>query len=185
MFSDDRHFPDSPVDKTLAHAKFGLAQANFLAATSHFQVDWVQSMITKRRYCMRKRNADVLRSERRAGFTLVELLVVIAIIGILVGLLLPAVQAAREAARRMQCQNNVKQIGLALLNHESAMKVFPPGYVSKPGVGFRDSQTGDEGPGWGWLVMFLPYCEQNSIYSDNKEPERTSQRSATDRQTLR
>ncbi|MFN9852778.1 MAG: type II secretion system protein, partial [Planctomycetota bacterium] len=66
------------------------------------------------------------RKTQRNGFTLVELLVVIAIIGILVGLLLPAVQAAREAARRMSCGNNMKQIGLASLNHESAYKRFPP-----------------------------------------------------------
>ena len=67
----------------------------------------------------------MLRSNRRLGFTLVELLVVIAIIGILVGLLLPAVQAAREAARRMQCSNNLKQMGLAVHNHESTYKYIP------------------------------------------------------------
>ena len=74
------------------------------------------------------------RSEKTKGFTLVELLVVIAIIGILVGLLLPAVQAAREAARRMQCSNNVKQLALAFHNYESAHKRFPPSAI-KSGSG--------------------------------------------------
>lgn len=97
--------------------------------------------------------------ESRRGFTLVELLVVIAIIGILVGLLLPAVQAAREAARRMQCSNNLKQHGLALLNYESTYKRFP--------IGFTDAMDGN-GPlrdgGWSWMCAILPYIEQNSLY---------------------
>ena len=87
---------------------------------------------------------------RRTGFTLVELLVVIAIIGVLVALLLPAVQAAREAARRMKCQNNLKQIGLALHNYHDSLKVFPPGGVT--------SNTTS------WHVHVLPYLELKPLY---------------------
>jgi len=86
---------------------------------------------------------------RRTGFTLVELLVVIAIIGILVGLLLPAVQAAREAARRMSCSNNVRQIGLATMNYEAALKRFP---------GLLGSST------YSAQARILPYMEQNSLH---------------------
>lgn len=103
-----------------------------------------------------------MKSIRRRGFTLVELLVVIAIIGILVGLLLPAVQAAREAARRMQCQNNLKQIALSALNYESATKRLPalghkPTNNAAPGLG--------SGAGWpySWTFAVLPYMEQGSL----------------------
>ncbi len=90
------------------------------------------------------------RMQRRAGFTLVELLVVIAIIGILIALLLPAVQAAREAARRMQCSNNLKQIGLALHNYHTALRSFPPGGLASNEMSF--------------LVFILPYLEQKPLY---------------------
>jgi prepilin-type N-terminal cleavage/methylation domain-containing protein/prepilin-type processing-associated H-X9-DG protein len=103
-----------------------------------------------------------LRSDRRCrygAFTLIELLVVVAIIGLLVALLLPAVQAAREASRRAQCVDNLKQIGLALANYESAHRTFPPGYVSN----FTADGT-DTGPGWGWAAMALPQAEQGPLY---------------------
>ena len=89
------------------------------------------------------------------GFTLVELLVVIAIIGVLVALLLPAVQAAREAARRLQCTNNLKQIGLALHNYESAARTFPAGGIS--------TATSGEAHGHSWWVCILPYVEEGAI----------------------
>src|SRR6056297_3485567 len=91
----------------------------------------------------------------RDAFTLVELLVVIAIIGILVSLLLPAVQAAREAARRMSCSNNMKQIGLAAHNYESAFKTFPAGAMWVSGGGTTDAF------GTGFTAL-LPYLEQSS-----------------------
>ena len=94
------------------------------------------------------------------GFTLIELLVVIAIIGILIGLLLPAVQAAREAGRRAQCVNNLKQFGLALHNYETSHQVLPPGYISA-----FDTQGIDLGPGWGWASMILPQLEQNAVFT--------------------
>lgn len=108
----------------------------------------------------------------RRGFTLVELLVVIAIIGILVGLLLPAVQAAREAARRMSCGNNMKQLGLAALNFESAYKKLPPG-VTLPDL--RRNPIPSQAPlaiqydqhsGVGHIAFLLPYMEQASTYEN-------------------
>src|SRR5688500_9928532 len=93
---------------------------------------------------------------RSSGFTLVELLVVIAIIGILVGLLLPAVQAAREAARRMQCQNNLKQIGLATQSFESAQRYLPPAFIGDNSEALDSWAT--------WNALLLPYIEGSNIY---------------------
>ena len=104
------------------------------------------------------------RRTSRKGFSLIELLVVIAIIGVLVALLLPAVQQIREAARRTQCKNNLKQLGLALANyHETAANTFPPGYVSVTGL--RRTPTFANYNGFGWGAMILPQLEQASLYN--------------------
>src|SRR6195256_3258366 len=104
-------------------------------------------------------------ARNRRGFTLIELLVVIAIIAALIALLLPAVQAAREAARRIQCVNNLKQLGLAMANYESANQSFPLG-------GWHNSGGGD--PGWSpcagrhefsYLIGLLPFFEQANLYN--------------------
>ncbi|HET6880286.1 MAG TPA: DUF1559 domain-containing protein [Pirellulales bacterium] len=97
----------------------------------------------------------------RSAFTLVELLVVIAVIGLLVGLLLPAVQAARESARRAQCANNLKQIGIACSSYADAARSFPPGYCAA--MAYLDGAT-DTSPGWSWAAFLLPYMEQATVY---------------------
>ncbi|MCC7335225.1 MAG: DUF1559 domain-containing protein [Pirellulaceae bacterium] len=104
---------------------------------------------------------------KSSGFTLVELLVVIAIIGILVGLLLPAVQAAREASRRMQCSNNMKQFGLAMHNYHDVYKSFPNSFqfYGLDGGIRPDSRARYDGTGMSWTVFILPFMEQGNIYN--------------------
>jgi prepilin-type N-terminal cleavage/methylation domain-containing protein len=106
----------------------------------------------------------------RPGFTLVELLVVIAIIAILISLLLPAVQQAREAARRTTCRNNLKQLGLALHNYHDSHNCFPAGYFSfgtsdgvAPPWANLDGTTWDGAPGWGWGTVILPFLDQANV----------------------
>jgi prepilin-type N-terminal cleavage/methylation domain-containing protein len=124
-----------------------------------------------------KNNGGLMKNSfgsTKRGFTLVELLVVIAIIGVLVGLLLPAVQAAREAARRMSCTNNLRQVGLAALNFENANKRFPPGVLFPrpqnspfPGA-YPRSPEGTEAnrhTGIGHLTHLLPFIEMQQLYS--------------------
>ena len=124
--------------------------------------------------------AAMILRRHRVGLTLVELLVVIAIIGILIALLLPAVQAAREAARRLHCANNLKQIGLALHNYASAHRCFPPGFIEVNGAheaygqpayyidvwaeAGNTSGTGQHGTSW--MLQILPYIEQAALYNN-------------------
>jgi prepilin-type N-terminal cleavage/methylation domain-containing protein/prepilin-type processing-associated H-X9-DG protein len=99
---------------------------------------------------------------RGLGFTLIELLVVISIIGVLIALLLPAVQAAREAARRVECTNHLKQIGLGMHAYHAVMEVFPPGYITGTESAARNSP--ETGPGWGWGTMLLEHLEQRALF---------------------
>ena len=108
------------------------------------------------------------QASRRQGFTLVELLVVIAIIGILIGMLLPAVQQVREAARRIQCGNQMRQLSLAMHNYESAFGNFPPGNMTAEitGTGIRDTSFDEVifRPGLNWQAIILPFIEQAPLF---------------------
>lgn len=113
--------------------------------------------------------SEEMKCRPKWAFTLIELLVVIAIISMLIALLLPAVQAAREAARRTQCVNNMKQIGLALAGYASDNHSLPAGYVTditgSPQNAPMDSNSLDAGPGWAYGVAILPFLEQGSLYA--------------------
>jgi prepilin-type N-terminal cleavage/methylation domain-containing protein len=101
----------------------------------------------------------VRSAARNHGFTLVELLVVIAIIGLLIAIMLPAIQAARESARKTQCANNLKQLGLGMHSYMLSRKAFPPGYISTV---LPDHDDG--GPGWAWGSIILPYIEEIALH---------------------
>jgi len=134
---------------------------------------WGTNMNARKRSC-----AVTLRS----GFTLVELLVVIAIIGILVSLLLPAVQSAREAARRMQCQNNLKQIGLGAHMHQDVHKIFPAGGWGWGWVGDPDRGSDREQPG-GWIYNILPFIEQQALHDLGSGLPQNAKRAAATQMT--
>ena len=110
---------------------------------------------------------EPLKARAPAGFTLVELLVVIAIIGILVALLLPAIQAAREAARRTQCTNQLKQLALAFHNHHDTHKHLPTGGWQFGWLGYPDYGYGKNQPG-GWMYNILPYIEEQNLHDIGK-----------------
>lgn len=114
-----------------------------------------------------RKQIQLSQSNSFRAFTLIELLVVIAIIAVLISLLLPAVQSAREAARKAQCLNNLKQIGLGLHNYHEIHNTFPPGYVSfyRRDSGDEGTAEDDIGPGWGWASQILPQLEQRSIHN--------------------
>jgi prepilin-type N-terminal cleavage/methylation domain-containing protein/prepilin-type processing-associated H-X9-DG protein len=141
------------------------------------------SIVPERFLVLKSAHSEIAR---RRGFTLVELLVVIAIIGILIALLLPAVQAARESARRTACRNNLKQLALGCLNHESTVKYFPSGGWGWQWVGDADRGFGRKQPG-GWIYNVLPFIEQGPLHdlpSDGKPDELTNAQFIGARQML-
>lgn len=152
-----------------------LVNQNFYRHTIDFLVNQIYYfavvLFLARPQCQNRIAGGVGIVLRRRGFTLIELLVVIAIIAVLIALLLPAVQQAREAARRTQCRNNMKQLGLALHNYHETHQVFPPAYVGAIGVsgsasGFSYPDDNANGPsGFGWGSLLLPQMDQSPLYN--------------------
>ena len=118
-------------------------------------------------YIISRRGPGPSGPRKSRGFTLVELLVVIAIIGILIALLLPAIQSARETAQRMQCRNNLKQIGTAAMTHLDREKYYPSGGWSWSWVGDPDEGYGKKQPG-GWIYNVLPGLELSGLRDEGK-----------------
>lgn len=118
---------------------------------------------------MRSRSKRVSEPTARSGFTLIELLVVIAIIAVLIALLLPAVQQARESARRTQCKNNLKNLGLAIMNFESTYKLFPPDVADIEASQGPDTDANavftTTHQKAGWMTLILPYIDQTNVYN--------------------
>src|SRR5205085_1328510 len=115
----------------------------------------------------------IRRSRARGAFTLIELLVVIAIFAVLIGLLLPAIQKVRETAQRLQCKNNLHQMGVALQNYHGDRGSLPPGFVSKLSnpawvmpPGNCNAEAPDLGPGWSFFASLLPYLEQDPLFNN-------------------
>ncbi len=120
----------------------------------------------------------VIGRVRRSAMTLIELLVVIAIIGALIALLLPAIQASREAARRMSCQSNLRQLALGVVGFEGTQRRYPPGSFKE-----ADYDQGPDGDAWSWIAHILPYTEENNTYEEGGIPRKTLEESGVaDRQ---
>jgi prepilin-type N-terminal cleavage/methylation domain-containing protein/prepilin-type processing-associated H-X9-DG protein len=156
----------------MADIKFFSAPVSLVLSPTPRIFPWRQGNSKRGRYSLRS-----AARQTRWGFTLVELLVVIAIIGILIALLLPAIQAAREAARRTQCSNHLRQLGQGCLDHLDAQKFFPTSgwglyWVGNPDRGFNKKQPG------GWIYNILPYIEQKQLRELGKGQNATAKRKA-------
>ena len=148
------HLPAGDLAAMIADAPYRVVLTTFASNVARFESIASSAMLRPHLFAeVSMRRFFFSRSSPRRGFTLIELLVVIAIIAVLIALLLPAVQQAREAARRTQCKNNLKQIGLALHNYHDTHRTFPPGWVGADPVTKGHLVEGTNG--FGWAAMLL------------------------------